>query len=198
MKPPKSPRIVVQLRVELARVTPAVWRRLLVPGGATLAKLHRIVQASMGWSEAHPYAFRVGGTVYGDLDDDDLDDDLDEEDGEGDGDGASLTVLEALRALDDHDEILYEYDFGDGWEHTIAAEDVRPQSNALKFAICLGGEGACPPEDVGGPEGYRAFLVAVGDPGHEDHDELVEWFGGPFDPTRFDIAEVNVALQMIR
>jgi len=197
MNPEKSAPVVVQVRVELAEVTPAVWRRLLVPGAVTLAKLHRIVQASMGWSDSHLYAFRIGGTVYGDLDDDgddEFDDDLDEED----GDGASLTVLEALEALDDHDELLYEYDFGDGWKHTIAAEDIRPQVNALKFAVCLGGERACPPEDVGGPEGYRAFLVAIGDPGHEDHGELMEWVGGSFDPARFDVAEANVALQLIR
>lgn len=193
MNPQKSGSVVVQVRLELAEVTPTVWRRLLVPGSVTLAKLHRIVHASMGWSDSHVYALRVGGTVYGKLDDD-PDDDLDEED----GDETSLTVLEALEALDVHDEFLYEYDFGDGWKHTIAAEDIRPQSSALKFAVCLGGEGACPPEDVGGPEGYRAFLVAVGDPGHEDHQELLEWFGGPFDPTRFDIAETNVALQQIR
>jgi hypothetical protein len=194
MNPPKSAPVVVQVRVELAEVTPAVWRRLLVPGDATLAKLHRIVQASMGWSDSHLYAFRVGGAVYGDLDDDDPDDELDEED----GDEGSLSVLEALGALDERDEILYEYDFGDGWKHTIAAEDVRPQVNALRFAVCLGGERACPPEDVGGPVGYRAFLVAIGDPGHEDHDQLMEWVGGSFDPARFDVAEANVALQLIR
>jgi hypothetical protein len=193
MNPQRSAPVVVQVRIELAEVTPDVWRRVLVPGAVTLAKLHRIVQASMGWSDSHLYAFRVGGTVYGDHDDD-LDDEFDEEN----GDEPSLTVLEALEALNEQDELLYEYDFGDGWEHTIAAEDIRPQVNALQFAVCLGGERACPPEDVGGPEGYRAFLVAIGDPGHEDHGQLMEWAGGSFDPARFDVAEVNVALQLIR
>jgi hypothetical protein len=191
--------VVVQVRVELAKVTPTVWRRLLVPGDVMLAKLHRIVQASMGWSDSHLYAFRVGGTVYGDLDDD-SDDDFDDPD-DGEGDGATLSVLEALEALealDERDELLYEYDFGDGWQHTIAAEEIRPQLNALKFAVCLGGERACPPEGVGGPEGYRAFLVAIGDPGHQDHRALTEWVGGSFDPARFDVAAANVALQLIR
>ena len=174
MSPKKSAPEVVQVRVELAEVTPPVWRRLLVPADVTLAKLHRIVQASMGWSDSHLFAFRVGGTVYGDLDDDDHDDDFDDDLDEEDGDAAALTVLEALEALGDRDELLYEYDFGDGWVHTIATED------------------------VGGPGGYRAFLVAVGDPRHEDHRALTEWVGGPFDPARFDVAEVNVALQLIR
>jgi hypothetical protein len=37
----------------------------------------------------------------------------------------------------------------------------------------------------------------LADPGHEDHDDLVEWIGGPIDPTAFDIVATNVALQHV-
>ena len=55
--------------------------------------------------------------------------------------------------------------------------------------------GACPPEDVGGPWGYRDVLAAVGDPGHDEHEWELEWAGGGFDPAEFDLAAVNKALE---
>ena len=48
-----------------------------------------------------------------------------------------------------------------------------------------------PPDDVGGPWGYREFLEAIADPKHERHKELLEWSGGDFDPQQFDIDEIN-------
>ena len=142
--------------------------------------------------DSHLHAFRIGDTVYG-MPDDDFDFDDDEEDEEID---ESSVTLE--QAIEGHPAFVYDYDFGDGWEHHIAVEDIRPHGSPLKFAVCLDGAGACPPEDVGGPGGYQAFLVATADPGHEDHAELVEWFGGPFDPLLFDVGAANIALQLIR
>ena len=57
--------------------------------------------------------------------------------------------------------------------------------------VCLGGERACPPEDVGGISGYAYFLDAVGDPAHEEHDDYLMWVGGSFDREAFNVAEVN-------
>jgi hypothetical protein len=54
-----------------------------------------------------------------------------------------------------------------------------------------GARRACPPEDVGHTWGYSDFLVAVVDPAHEWHAELIEWIGGRFYPAHFDAAEVE-------
>ena len=62
---------------------------------------------------------------------------------------------------------------------------------------CLGGENACPPEDLGGPGGYEDFMEAIADPAHADHDEELEWIGGSFDPARFDLDAVNAALRQL-
>mgnify|MGYP001327330661 CR=1 FL=1 len=35
-----------------------------------------------------------------------------------------------------------------------------------------------------------------GDPGHDRHDELLEWIGGGFDPEAFDVAETDEALKL--
>lgn len=42
--------------------------------------------------------------------------------------------------------------------------------------------------------GYAGFLAAVADPGHEEHDELLERAGGQFDPEFLDLAALNRAL----
>jgi hypothetical protein len=179
---------VLKLRIQLDGVTPTVWRQLLVPGGIKLAKLHDLLQVAMGWSDLHLHAFRIGDKTYGmqDEDDDYPEDELDEE------------WVAALQALADHKTFAYDYDFGAGWVHQVTVEDRLLQRTPLRFAVCLDGANACPPDGVDGPSGYADFLVGVADPTHPEHAEIMEWLGGPFDPTFFDLAEANIALQATR
>jgi hypothetical protein len=64
---------------------------------------------------------------------------------------------------------------------------------AARYPIVLSGQGACPPDDVGGIPGHHHFLEAIKDPAHPDHEEMVEWGGEDFDPARFDVQAVNHA-----
>lgn len=91
----------------------------------------------------------------------------------------------------------YEYDFGDGREHEIVVEKVLPATAGAVAPCCLTGARACPPEDCGGPPGYEELLMAIRDPSHERHDELLEWLGGRFDPEKFDLVEVNRHLDVV-
>ncbi len=43
----------------------------------------------------------------------------------------------------------------------------------------------------------RGFLYEY-DPDHEEYESMIEWAGGPIDPTSFDLVAVNVALQGVR
>ncbi|WP_232624501.1 plasmid pRiA4b ORF-3 family protein [Paraburkholderia ginsengisoli] len=86
------------------------------------------------------------------------------------------------------------YDFGDNWQHRVKVEKILPPDSDLRSPICLAGRNACPPEDVGGGPGYIEFLEAITDPSHEDHEQLLEWCGGSFDPDAFDLAAVNERL----
>ncbi len=110
-------------------------------------------------------------------------------------DEKSVSVLQALR---DERRFTYEYDFGDSWEHDVVIEALTRSTVGLKFGVCIDGQNACPPEDVGGAGGYQAFLVAIADPEDDEHDHFLEWVGGSFDATEFDLATVNAALQRIR
>ena len=97
--------------------------------------------------------------------------------------------------LDDYpDEELQEKD---SWEHEITVHRVWRMPKGLKFAVCLDGANACPPEDVGGSWGYEHYLAVLGDPTHEEHDHLSGW-RGPFDSKAFDLALVNAYLQAVR
>ena len=185
---PTTPtQLTLQLLVELDEVAPTVWRRILVPTGVKMARLHDMIQAATGWANSHVHAFTVGDerfvACFGEYP-------------EGEIDEQTVTVLQALRG---QKRFTYDYDFGDGWEHTITVEAEFRTPHALKFALCLAGENACPPEDVGGPGGYEYFLEALADPQHEEHENYVRSNGGDtFDRTAFSFIEVNAALQKVR
>ncbi len=177
---------VYQLRISLKDYVPVIWRRLLVPGGATMAKLHTIFQAAMGWEDYHLHAFEIDGVRYG-IPDSEFDmTDVDDE-------TVRLAELVGERA-----RFEYQYDFGDDWCHEVIIESVSTIDQVLKFAVCLEGQRSCPPEDIGGAHMYSLVLEAIRDPDHEDHDEYVSWIAPGFDPDAFDPAVINAALQRVR
>ena len=53
-----------------------------------------------------------------------------------------------------NERFLYEYDFGDLWQHQIRFEGVQPIREKKIYPVCVGGACASPPEDCGGPEAY--------------------------------------------
>ena len=92
------------------------------------------------------------------------------------------------------DKLLYEYDFGDGWEHDVVVEKVLPiVSGNKRYPMVTGGRHACPPEDCGGIPGFYRLLEILGKPDHPEHEELLEWLGDEYNPEHFDIQEVNRA-----
>ncbi len=183
---PPSTRLI-RMKVTLESVRPTVWRRLLVPAGFTLRRLHRVLVDSMGWHDSHLHQFVIRGNYYGKTD---------REFGFARRD-ERLHNLEYLLALGVR-SFRYEYDFGDCWMHRIAIEKVEEEDGRPQKPLCLAGKRACPPEDSGGPRGYAALLNVLGDPSHRDHQDLKTWAGPRFDPERFDIDHVNRLLEMIR
>lgn len=182
---PRKPR-VYQLKISLLRIEPPIWRRVLVSGESTLLDLHRVIQMAMGWTNSHLHEFVVKGEHYSIPSPEDWQPVKDERE---------YTILQI--APKRGAKFTYEYDFGDGWQHEILVERIAPVDAELVCPVCLAGERACPPEDVGGVWGYQDFLEAMKDPKHEQHWNYMEWWGGKFDPEAFDIVETNVRLQQI-
>lgn len=173
-----------QLHVTLTGSRPAIWRRIVVPADLTLDALHDVLQVAMGWEDAHLHQFIQGEAYYGPP--------MLAEDGDV-ADERAVRLDALLQAP--KDRITYEYDLGDGWEHTITLEKRLPPDDAPAGPRCTGGALACPPEDCGGLWGYYDLLDILADPAHPEHEERLEWLGGPFDPDAFDRDAVNAALR---
>ena len=149
-------RKVVSLKVTLRDTKPPVWRRLLVPGETTLGDLHRAIQAAMGWDDCHLHTFDIEGRQYGDRRA--VDDVADEN---------RLTLNGLTKS--GVTRFAYTYDFGDNWQHAVVIEKSLPAVEALSRPVCIAGKRRCPPEDCGGPWGYRELLDVLADPAHPEH-----------------------------
>ena len=184
-----SPRSTVhELTITLFGVQPPVWRRIRVPSGATLSRIHGDIQAVMGWSNSHLHQFEIGDIRYGSPDPDYL---------PAFGEPVQDERKSKLGPLaHEGDRFIYEYDFGDSWEHEIAVEQILAGRPSSAPSRCLEGARSCPPEDVGGWSGYADFLDAMADPQHPDHDYLSEWIGGRWDPEFFTLDGANEAFKM--
>ncbi len=173
-----------QLKVTLAGIRPPIWRRVLVESGITLESFHHVLQAVMGWTDSHMHEFRTLARRVG----------LPRQVEAIPGNEEHHTLLgEILRRP--KDRIVYEYDFGDGWEHEVLLEGIEdPAARArARYPWIMDGRRACPPDDVGGTPGYDRFLRIIADPGHPEHEEMREWCGGSFDPDAFDVQALNRA-----
>jgi hypothetical protein len=184
----RAPAQIYQLRIELQYLKPAIWRRVLVPGSIKLSKFHVVILWSMGWQGGHMHEFVIGQTNYGEPDPDfpQVPPVVRED---------RVTLQQALGSLK---TIRYIYDFGDDWEHKIKLEKTLPFDPEMKHPRCIAGQYACPPEDVGGVDGYIDFLDAIRNPAHEEHASMLEWIGGGFDPLTFDLDETNERLSEIK
>lgn len=173
---------IVRLRVELEEVEPVVVRTIEAPASLKLDRLHRVIQAAMGWENCHLHEFGTGEARWG-LPDPDFGADVKPE---------NKATLEQLIAVADGAPIRYLYDFGDSWEHRITIEDTFEPVPGNLYPRLVDVTGRCPPEDVGGSPGYEYFLQAIDDPEHEEHDHLADWYGGPFDPNVPDADELRL------
>lgn len=176
---------VYDLHVELEDITPPIWRQMLVPGDITLPQLHYLLQIVVGWTNSHLHSFTFGDQTFSsgpDLEELDM---LDER----------KITLEAALATSTK-TFVYEYDFGDSWRHLITWKLVAKPDPDRNYPYCTGGARAAPPEDCGGTSGYEDFLMAIRDPKHEEHDSMLTWIGGAFDPEGFDLNSINRALQI--
>ena len=56
---------VLRIKIVLLGTKPPIWRRVLVPAEFTLAQLHDVVQAAMGWEDCHLHQFYIGKQRFG-------------------------------------------------------------------------------------------------------------------------------------
>jgi pRiA4b ORF-3-like protein len=138
--PPSNSAAVYQLRIRLDRISPLIWRRLLVSDATTIAELHAIIQSAFGWSDDHLHQFAIHGKHYG------------------------IAYLGGVTFADNPDQVrladfhfrtrerfFYEYNLHIPWRQEIRVEQIGPPASGQHYPVCVGGAGAVPPEECGGP-----------------------------------------------
>jgi len=179
---------VFQFKIVLNQISPTIWRRIIVPSDYTFWDLHVAIQDAMGWQDCHLHEFRIADPRI----DSQLSIGIPDKDIVDDPQFlASWEIAIAELISPANSEVIYIYDFGDWWEHTITFEKLSNSEPSIAYPVCVAGERACPPENSGGPLGYQLFVEAMGDPNHESHEQYREWFFGEFDAEKFDPAEVE-------
>ena len=175
-----------QFKITLLDSQPPIWRRIQIRN-CTLDKLHERIQTAMGWKNCHLHQFKINGERHGDPE---LIDGGHEENFQC-VDSTQTQISDLVPKGGERFLFGYEYDFGDSWHHEILFEGCLQSKRGVPYPICVEGERACPPEDVGGIGGYYRFLKAIADPKHKQHEELLEWIGGKFDPEKFDVEKAT-------
>ena len=186
--------LVYQFEISLIDIEPRIWRRIQVPAKYNFWDLHVAIQDSMGWLDYHLHVFRIRQKhkkkpVQIGIPDDEWDGDVVVEP------GWEIPITDYF--TEPGQTMEYEYDFGDGWEHTILLEAILLKEKGISYPRCIGGESACPPEDCGGIPGYFRHLEILRDPADDEYEQHIEWLEGitrnnhPYDPERFDPEKVH-------
>ena len=181
---------IIQMKITLEGIRPPIWRRVLVDKKSTLADLHSIIQETMGWTNSHLHQFIIRGVFF--------DPNPQDPDCNHDAKDEHKYTLSELHS-GEVSEFHYEYDFGDGWNHTIVFEKLLPLDPIEKYPRCIKGKRACPPEDVGGIWGYQSMLDTLRGPQSDEKDGIIEWLGtSSFDSGAFDLESANLNLDTIQ
>jgi hypothetical protein len=134
---------VYQLRIWIRKISPQIWRRLLVRSDSTIAELHDILQIAFDWADDHLHRFLIRGKPY------------------GIGRVGGIIFDDNPLQVHLHDfhfrpkeTWLYEYDLTDWWQHEIRLEHVLPFDPTKPYPICTAGKRRGPIEDCGGPQAF--------------------------------------------
>ncbi len=169
----------LELSVTMAGILVPVRRRLLLPAHATFADLHEAIQRAMGWSGERLHEFQFDDPIT------------------GRGEVIADPLATIGPCVDEYetplsrflgtlgDSVAYWYDLDGHWLYDVVVERIVPLDPGISYPYLLGGEGASPPEDSGGPERYGALLQGLQDPDSPAHSWAVRELGADWDPHRF-------------
>ena len=178
---------IARLKITLDDVEPMVLRRIEVPLGIRLDRLHLAIRAAMGWTNSHlyenPRRRRRVGHSRSRL-------------GRWSTRGTQAPPDRCDRGYRHQDDAIpLRLRRRLGAHHQDRA--VGPADRDATYPRLIEATGRCPPEDVGGPPGYEELLEAIADPQHERHAEMRESCGEDFDPTALDLAQIEQALSKL-
>src|ERR1700730_3764537 len=131
MVQPNAPVEIYQLHILLLQINPPIWRRLHVRSDSSIATLHDLLQIAFDWNDFHLHRFVIRGKEYG-----------------VSRMGCTTFTTDARKVLLSqfrfrvNERLLYEYDFGDLWQHQIPFETFHPTGARRASPGSVGGAGA--------------------------------------------------------
>lgn len=172
---------ILELKITLNNIRPPIYRKIQVPDFYTFHQLHHLIQLAFEWENIHMYTFFDKDSEISAFEDDFSE--------RQPGDAKKIKLKERFKSL--KDRLLYVYDFGDNWEHTVELEKVLDADPSKRYPACISGQRNAPPEDVGGAFGFEDFVEAMNDMKHPQHDDFIEWYGRFFDEMAFSKSKIN-------
>lgn len=179
-----------QLKIAVTFSDPLIWRRVRVPGTMTLSRLHRTIQACMGWNDTDTHQFLVGKIFY--------------------QAGFGIEKLEKkskydeakfeLHQLEEGMQFIFTYLYdggGDGWELELTLEEVLLAGFEGQSPVLLAGERACPPENVGDIHEYQTLLTTSEQVGNGSRKTFNIPTVSEFDPEECDLESIKTRLSTI-
>ena len=180
----KRPERVLHLHLALRDVEPRIWRRMVVKESMWLARLHDAIQLAFGWFDYQMHRFTVNEAFYGNPvrreNQTEIEDDRD----------FALADLE----LAPKEAFLYEYFFGETWQVDVRVEKIEAAQTGVKYPFLTDGKHNGPPEDCGGPAGYKEVLYSLKHPEEPLSKEWLDWLGEGYDPHDLKLEKLNKAL----
>jgi len=147
-----------------------VWRRVLVPREWKLAELHRLIQITLDWNDIYRHRFFL----------------------EGSGSGGIETLDDNMNIFEICDQGINEmqYEYGAKWNiKLILLSSFQPERK--ETVRCVAGEGAAPPENIGGPLRFRKILGSIEWGSEKEKQTALLELGPEFNPDLFDIEKCN-------
>ena len=151
-----------------------VWRRAVIPSDRTLGDLHKVIQVSMGWKDSYQHRFYTESP-------------------------RGKKILEDKIKIEEAgeqgiNELQYEY----GTKWNVKAIFLSPHRPGKGETIRLvAGEGAAPPELIGGPLRFRKMLGALEGGSDMEKQAALHELGSDFVPRLFDMDKCNRNLDSV-
>lgn len=213
---------IYEMYAELKEYEPKMWRRFQVMNNVSMARLAYIIMTMFEMEANHlfcftvPYAENYFKEQRKRCKNEDIIDIfkyhpeltswrielLNEEDDcpcKGRKMDAEETKLKQVLAYAE-DKLLFEYDFGDGWEIMVILERVLEDSgiSGKELPRVLEGEGYGIIEDCGGPGGLENLAKIFRRREGREYEDYKEWIGKEeLDLSMFDLKDINYRLKKL-
>ena len=150
-----------------------VWRRVIVPGSWKLGDLHKLIQVCMGWNDSYRHHFYSA-----------------------DPDRKTMDNRLKVRDVRNQGISRLEYEYGTKW--TVRIIFVSSYQPGNKETVrCVAGEGAGPPEQIGGPLRFRKLLASLSGGNELERQTALSEMGADFVPGLFDKDKCNRNLRSV-